>query len=89
MVWTLEYSNESRKVLKRMPADVSALIESKLALLALLAQNPYAPNNNVKKLRGRDAYRLRIGDWRAIYELEEKTITLYVVTVAPRGGAYQ
>lgn len=83
MVWTLEYSNESRKVLKRMPADVSALIESKLA------QNPYAPNNNVKKLRGRDAYRLRIGDWRAIYELEEKTITLYVVTVAPRGGAYQ
>jgi mRNA interferase RelE/StbE len=69
-----------------LPANVSALIRSKLDLLA---QDPYAPNNNAKKLQGRDGYRLRIGDWRVIYELHDKTIVLYVVTIAPRGGAYQ
>ncbi|MDB5971949.1 MAG: addiction module toxin RelE [Hydrocarboniphaga sp.] len=85
MAWTIEYSNEARKALKRMPANISSLIEAKLTLLS---QNPYAPNNNVKKLQGRAAYRLRIGDWRAIYELQDEIITIYIVTVAPRGGAY-
>jgi ketopantoate reductase len=33
--------------------------------------NPYAPNNNLTRLQGREGYRLRIGQWRVIYELHD------------------
>ena len=32
-----------------------------MAKIKEVAADPYAPNNNLKKLRGRDGYRLRIG----------------------------
>jgi mRNA interferase RelE/StbE len=34
-----------------------------------LAADPHARNNNVKRLVGRAGFRLRVGDWRMIYEL--------------------
>jgi hypothetical protein len=33
-----------------------------------VAADPHAQHNNVTRLQGRDAYRLRVGDWRVIYE---------------------
>ncbi|MCH8095679.1 MAG: type II toxin-antitoxin system RelE/ParE family toxin [Proteobacteria bacterium] len=35
------------------------------------------------------AYRLRVGDWRVIYEVDRKTRTMHVVVIAPRGRAYR
>lgn len=54
-----------------------------------LAKDPYAPNNNVKQLQGAPAYRLRIGDWRAIYTLRDDMLIVTVVRVAARGRAYE
>ena len=54
-----------------------------------LADDPFVANNNIKKLEGREGYRLRIGNWRVIYEIIGETILLYVVAVGPRGGIYQ
>jgi mRNA interferase RelE/StbE len=54
-----------------------------------LAADPFAPNNNVKKLEGRPAFRLRVGDWRVIYEIQNDRLVIFVVAVAPRGGAYK
>ena len=53
-----------------------------------VAADPYAPNNNLKKLQGRDGYRLRIGDWRVIYELHDDRLVMLVLEVGPRGGMY-
>ena len=47
-----------------------------LVKIKKVAVNPYAPNNNLTKLQGRDAYRLRIGDWRGIYELKDKRLVM-------------
>src|SRR5690606_20568895 len=38
---------------------------------------------------GRPGYRLRVGDWRVIYELDETVRILGVENVVPRGGAYR
>ncbi len=62
------------------------MIRSKIDLLA---QDPYAANNNVKKLVGRPGYRLRVGDWRVIYDLDDGLRVLAVERIAPRGGAYE
>ncbi len=69
-----------------MPRNVAVLIRSKIDALAA---DPYAPNNNVKKLKGSDDYRLRVGDWRVIYSLIDARLVIVVVRIAPRGGVYE
>jgi len=47
-----------------------------------------AQNNNLTKLQDRDGYRLRVGDWRVIYELEDDRLVMLLLEVGPRGGIY-
>lgn len=54
-----------------------------------VATDPYAPNNNLIKLQGRDGYRLRVGDWRIIYELEDDQLIMLVLEMDTRGGIYR
>lgn len=67
-----------------MPRNTADTIRKKIAALAA---DPYAPNNNATKLQGREGYRLRVGDWRVLYELENDRVI--IMDVKPRGGAYQ
>lgn len=53
-----------------------------------VAVDPYAPNNNLTKLQGRDGYRLRVGDWRVIYELQDERLVMLVLDMGPRGDIY-
>ncbi len=53
-----------------------------------VAADPYARHNNVTKLQGRDGYRLRIGDWRVIYELHDDQLELWALEAGARGGIY-
>lgn len=85
-MYQIEYTRDAVKALMAMPRNVSQQIRCKIELLAA---DPFAANNNVKKLVGREAYRLRVGDWRVIYEIEGGRLVIHVLTVAPRGGAYQ
>lgn len=85
-MYQIEYARDSVKALKAMPRNVSLQIRGKIEQLAA---DPFAANNNVKKLVAREAYRLRIGDWRVIYEIEGRRLVIHGLTVAPRGGAYQ
>jgi mRNA interferase RelE/StbE len=59
------------------------------AKILALAQNPIASNNNVKKLTGVEGYRLRIGDWRVIYNLKRQILTVVVIRIGHRREIYQ
>lgn len=85
-MFTIEYSKDAFKALSRMPTNTRRLIIDKLKELAV---DPYAVNNNVKKLEGREGYRLRVGSWRVIYGIDGETIVLHVVAIGSRGGIYQ
>ncbi|WP_427312029.1 type II toxin-antitoxin system RelE family toxin [Cupriavidus sp. H39] len=69
-----------------MPRNLAATIVAKIRVLAV---DPYAPNPNAKKLAGRDGYRLPVGDWRVLYEIENGRLVILVLAISPRGGAYQ
>lgn len=86
IMFELIITPKAAKVLSKMPRNTAALIYEKLNELA---QDPYKPNQNVKKLKGRPGYRLRVGDWRVIYTLNNNEMEIVVIKVAPRGGAYQ
>jgi mRNA interferase RelE/StbE len=53
-----------------------------------LATNPYGTLLDLKGLVGRAGFRLRIGDWRVIYGLDDGIRTLAVSDVRHRREAY-
>ncbi len=46
--------------------------------------------HGAKMLQGEDSlYRIRIGDYRIVYQIEDDIITVTVVLVGPRGDVYR
>lgn len=85
-MYQIEYQPQATKALLKMPRNTARLIRAKIEQLA---QAPHAPNNNIKKLEGEEGYRLRVGDWRVIYELLNDRLVIVVVKIKPRGEAYK
>ena len=83
---SIKYSKAARKSLKAMPRNVAGIIMEKIGALAA---DPFAPNKNVKKLSNHPGYRLRVGDWRVVYIVQEQNLLIVVVRIASRGGVYQ
>ena len=85
MVYKVVTTKSFAKALSRLPVNWQKRIVEKIKEVAA---DPYAQHNNVTKLQGRDGYRLRIGDWRVIYELHDDRLELWALEVGPRGGIY-
>jgi mRNA interferase RelE/StbE len=87
MSWTVTYTSQAARELDRLPGNMKTRI---LAKVRLLAEAPYAPNNNVKALKGVEErqYRLRVGDWRVIYELRDGQMLVLVLKIGSRGSVY-
>lgn len=85
-MYELKYSKEATKMLAKLPKNLVRTIVTKLEILA---KDPYSKLNNALKLKGVDGYRLRVGDWRVFYTVEDKTITIWVMDIQHRGSAYQ
>ena len=79
----IRYTAAALKALRRIPRNVADLIRQKVQEVAA---DPAA--RNVKKLKGREGYRLRVGDWRVVYDIEDEVLVLIVIDVGPRGGIY-
>jgi mRNA interferase RelE/StbE len=85
-MYEILFTRQADRTLRKMSRNTARLIREKLDQLA---QDPYARNPNVTKLQGRPGYRLRVGDWRVIYELEDDRLVIMVLKVAQRGGVYR
>ena len=85
-MYEIFFTKKADRALRKMSRKTARLIREKLDQLA---QDPYARNPNVTKLQGRPGYRLRVGDWRVIYELKDDRLVIMVLKVAPRGGVYR
>jgi mRNA interferase RelE/StbE len=85
-MYRLQFSNQADKFLRKLPSHLSQRIKTKLLELA---SNPYSDTLDIVKLRNRNGYRLRVGDWRIIYEIQQEVLVIIVLKIAPRGGVYQ
>jgi mRNA interferase RelE/StbE len=85
-MYNIRYTAEAYRDFKRIPDNILKTIFQKLNVLA---ENPYAMNNNIKKLTNQNAYRLRVGDYRVVYKLENDELVIVVVRVAHRREVYQ
>jgi mRNA interferase RelE/StbE len=80
----ITYSAQARKTLRKMQPKTAARI---LDGMAKLAEDPERTDLDVKKLSGREGYRLRVGDWRVIYTNDG--LVLAVERIGPRGDVYK
>ena len=72
------------------PLDMPTLDRiAALLPLDLLTRDPYAANTKIKPLKGRPGFRLRVGSWRVIYELDRGRIVILVLDIGPRGSIYE
>jgi mRNA interferase RelE/StbE len=55
--------------------------------IALLADNPRPPAS--RPLTGRPAWRVRVGDYRVIYTIEDDRLIVVVVTIGHRRDVYR
>ena len=51
-----------------------------------LAENPRP--HGYKKLKGRPGYRIRIGDYRVIYKIEDQILIVFVIDIGDRKDIY-
>ena len=70
--------------LDRLPDELVTRI---LARLTELEGQPRPPD--VKKIKGRSAWRIRVGDYRVIYEIHDRELQVLVVTVGHRREIYR
>lgn len=80
----IAYSKQAIKTLSKLPANESNRIRAKLRQYA---DDATSQANNVKKLQGQNAYRLRVGDWRVIFD--ENDVVIEVIKIGARGDVYK
>jgi mRNA interferase RelE/StbE len=73
------------KALEKLPADVTERIERCIDALAL---NPKPPG--VVKMQGdANLWRIRVGDYRIVYEIHDATILILVLNIVHRRDIYR
>ncbi len=84
MAYTIIIPNSVRKDLDRLP---NSAFRKVLLLLHQLEVNPRP--SGCKKLKGRNAWRARAGDYRIIYEIEDENVKIILVKIRHRKEVYR
>ena len=86
-MYEVRYQKQAAGQLFRMSRSVAQRICTKIDAIAAA---PYAEHPNAMRLRGRDGdFRLRVGDWRVIYSLNNEQKVLLVAKIDQRGRVYR
>lgn len=82
-MYRVRIERKAQKKLVRIPEPYYSKI--KIAIFDL-AKNPRPVN--YKKLKGRNAYRVRVADYRIIYEIQDKILLVSVINLGHRKAMY-
>lgn len=81
--YSLTISRTASKEFEALPPDV---IERVRAKIRALASAPRPPGS--KKLKGASTWRIRIGDWRVLYEIDDTKKVVDIAAIRHRSQAY-
>lgn len=82
--YTVSLSKRAQKQLDRLSIAVAEPI---FQAIEKLGDNPRP--NGYKKLKGRNGYRIRIGDYRVIYEIIDSILLIDVIDLGHRKNIYE
>jgi mRNA interferase RelE/StbE len=82
--YKVEIKKSAVKEIEHLPRrDLQAVLDK----IASLAVNPRP--HDCKKLSAQEKYRVRCGDYRILYSIEDDILTVYVVKVGHRKDVYR
>ncbi|MBS1768468.1 MAG: type II toxin-antitoxin system RelE/ParE family toxin [Acidobacteria bacterium] len=84
--YAIEFVKSARKDFEKLPARIRERIVEALTVLSL---NPYSELLKVKKLKGAELFRIRLGDYRVVYEVRKKQLVVVVIKVGHRSEVYR
>lgn len=83
--YKVEWKNSAKKELKRLPRQVIAKV---ISAVEKLPDNHYPAGS--KKLVGTEhTYRLRTGDYRIVYSIQNDRLIIEIIRVAHRKDVYK
>jgi mRNA interferase RelE/StbE len=84
MAYTLNFSKQALKELGEIHQPFYSNIKQ---AIYDLAENPRP--NGYKKLKGRDGYRIRVGNYRIIYDIFDKVLVVDIIALGHRKDIYK
>lgn len=84
MKYTVILAKSVQKQLDKLPQDVFSRIQRRLSAL----ESDPRPHD-CKKLKGVDAWRIRVGDYRVIYEIHDGQLVIIVIEIGHRRDVYR
>ena len=83
--FTIDLKKSARKELEALSPDLQVRIVSSLENLSL---NPF-PWGSLKLKTHISLWRIRVGNYRIVYEIRENTLSIYVIKIAHRKDIYR
>lgn len=83
MNYQVIFSKGALKQFKKLSSDLQERIQTHIDELAIEPRP-----NGVKKLEN-DLYRIRVGDYRVIYQIQDNILLVNIVKVSHRSKAYR
>lgn len=84
MAYVVRFTRQAIKELEKIHDPVYSRIT---AAISSLADNPRP--SGCKKLKGRDGYRIRVGNYRVIYEVFDTELLIDVIAIGHRKEVYE
>ena len=82
-MYKVRVERKAQKKLSKIPEPYYSNLK---AAILDLGNNPRP--QGYKKLKGRDAYRIRVADYRIIYEIQDSILLVDVINLGHRKGVY-
>jgi mRNA interferase RelE/StbE len=87
MKYKVEFSKSAAKEFKKLNKSLRGKV---VEALSFISQNPYSEFLNIKKLKGADElFRIRIGDYRIVYNVQKKVLIIVVIKIGHRKDIYK
>ncbi len=84
-MYTLKFSKQAIKTLRKLPRNIAQNI---IVKIDELAEDPFA-HTQVKVLQNTQGLRLRVGNWRVVFYIDEKYREILIIRISSRGGVYK
>lgn len=83
MAYEIELAERVADEIRKMPKELAARILKKVKDLEVI------PYHLSEKLKGDESWRLRVGDYRIIFDIDEKEKKIYITDVGHRKNIYK
>ena len=87
--YSVEFKTSAAKELKRLPKVIQIKI---MDAVRLLATDPFSVLLPIRKMEGRFSeyrFRIRVGKYRVIYEVQKEKIVIFVIRIGHRKDIYR